>query len=140
MGHPVSSLETSVTSSGKDLTGRICIDPQPHMHQFTSGAKSSTVKPRYDLLPIRGLKLGANRFQYGAERHGERNYTKGASDPVFIRDRINHLAEHVLKFTATRQTKDLEAIICNALMLAELHADDGAGGDNESSLGGDSAS
>lgn len=109
------------------------------MHEFTSGARSTTVKPRYDLCPPRGIKLAANRFQYGADRHGERNYTKGAQDPTFIRDRINHLIEHALKFAASRQTKDLEAILCNGMMLAELHADDGAGGANESSLGGDSA-
>ena len=116
----------------------------PELHQFTSGAKSSKVKPRYDLLPERGLRLGANRFQYGANSHGERNYIKGdlrgsTPDPAFVLDRMNHLFEHLSKFMLTRQTKDLEAIICNALMLAELHADNGAGGDNESSLGGDSA-
>ncbi len=136
----VSLNETMKRLEEREMKVRVDPQPQaPQMHQFSSGAKSSVVKPRFDLLPVRGLKLGANRFQYGASRHGERNYTKGGGDPTFIRDRINHLIEHCLKFAATRQTKDLEAIICNGMMLAELRADDGAGQYNESSLGGDSA-
>jgi hypothetical protein len=90
---------------------------------FASGAKSSVIKPRYDLIPQRALELAAERFAYGAERHGARNYLKGTGDEVFITDRINHLIEHMLKFAETRTRADLAAVLCNAAMLAALKAD-----------------
>lgn len=101
------------------------------MKEFTSGAKSTVKKPWYHLLPQRALALCAGRFQYGAERHGEKNYQKGAEDKEFITDRINHMIEHSLKFAESRKTSDLAAILCNAAILAELGADkdkDGADG------------
>lgn len=97
--------------------------PTPPMHTFTSGAKSTVVKPRYDLIPLRGLELVAERFEYGAGRHGERNYRKGGDDPVFVQDRINHLIEHCMKFAEHRRREDLAAVICNAMILADVHAD-----------------
>ncbi len=101
------------------------------MKTFASGAKSTVKKPRYDLVPQRAVALTAGRFQYGAERHGEKNYLKGAQDEEFITDRINHMLEHVMKFAAERKTSDLAAVLCNAAILAELKADamnDGADG------------
>jgi hypothetical protein len=81
------------------------------------------LKPRYDLIPQRAMELTAERFAYGAERHGARNYLKGANDEAFITDRINHLIEHLLKFAETRTRADLSAVLCNAAMLAAIHAD-----------------
>jgi hypothetical protein len=89
---------------------------------FASGAKSSVEKPRYDLIPEIALALLAERYGYGAAKHGERNYLKGAGEEPYIRDRCNHLFEHVVRFTATRSRADLAAILCNAAMLAELGA------------------
>jgi hypothetical protein len=95
----------------------------PHTsHEFESGAKSTVVKPRYDLLPPIALELLAERFGYGAVRHGDKNYLKGKADPLFIRDRKNHLFEHVAKYLADGKREDLAAILCNAAMLADLGA------------------
>ena len=96
-------------------------------HVFTSGAKSTVVKPRYDLIPLIALQLLAERFGYGAVRHGDKNYLSGSlrgptPDPEFIRDRQNHLFEHVAKYLETGSRADLSAVLCNAAMLAELGA------------------
>lgn len=92
------------------------------MHKFASGAKSTVVKPRYDLIPLAALVLTAERFAYGADRHGARNYRRGATDEVFITDRINHLQEHLARFAETRSRADLAAILCNAAILADIGA------------------
>ena len=88
---------------------------------FASGATSTSKKPRYDLIPLVALRRLADRFGYGARKHGDHNYTKGFNDPDFLRDRKNHMLEHVVKYTSgDRSTDHLGAIMCNAAMLAEL--------------------
>jgi hypothetical protein len=90
------------------------------MQTFTSGAKSSEAKPRYDLL-YPGITRGAIRMAEGAQSHGERNFEKGANDPVFVKDRENHLVEHALAYAAgDRSTDHLGAVIANACMLIRL--------------------
>lgn len=103
------------------------------MKEFSSGAKSTVQKPDYRLIPLEAMAAIAKRFAYGAARHGERNYQKGASDPAFIRDRQNHAIEHLLHYASgdTITTPDgkletpmdhLEAAICNLAMLCWLEA------------------
>lgn len=90
---------------------------------FSSGATSSSEKPRYDLMPVAALRRLASRFGYGAEKHGDHNYKKGFGDPAFIRDRKNHMIEHAVKYAnGDRSIDHLGAIMCNAAMLAELEA------------------
>jgi hypothetical protein len=109
--------------SSHDLRTTLLAEWESVTTQFTSGAKSSEVKPRYDLVPQRALECIARRFELGIKTHGERNYRKGAQDSVFLVDRINHLIEHTLQFAEHRRTSDLAAVLCNAAMLAELGAD-----------------
>ena len=91
------------------------------MVEFPSGAKSSEHAPRYDLLEPAFLALVAQRMGQGAETHGERNYLKGLDDPVFVRDRLNHLVAHVLALAAGRTDDDhLAAAGANLNMLAAL--------------------
>lgn len=93
------------------------------MKTFDSGARSSEEAPRYDLIPLASLKRQAARMAEGAMSHGERNYLKGAHDPVFIRDRINHLLGHALAYAAGDTSDDhLGAILANAGMLADIEA------------------
>ena len=88
------------------------------MAVFESGAKSNEEKPRYDLIPHIALEREAVRMAEGAKDHGENNYRTGVSDPGFIRDRINHLIEHALKYADGDRADDhLAAIRCNAGML-----------------------
>lgn len=88
---------------------------------FSSGAKSSVEKPRFDLIPLVALRAVAARFAYGAERHGANNYEKGANDPLFVRDRCNHLIEHAMKAASGDTSEDhLGAVLCNAAILLRL--------------------
>lgn len=96
------------------------------MKVFASGAKSTVEKPWYYLIPLIAMELIAERFAYGAKRHGERNYRKGVQDPAFVRDRINHLIEHTMKYAETRSREDLSAIGCNFAILADLGAFEGS--------------
>lgn len=97
--------------------------PAPvEMHKFASGAKSTVVMPRFDLIPLEALILLAERFGYGASRHGERNYRNGANDPEFIRDRKNHMFRHVVLFMEHNRPEDLGAVLCNAAILADIGA------------------
>jgi hydrogenase/urease accessory protein HupE len=90
---------------------------------FDSGAKSSELKPRYDLIPLEAQKREALRMAHGAMVHGENNYRQGVTDPVFIRDRINHMIEHAMKYAAGDTSDDhLAAVRCNAGMLCWLDA------------------
>jgi hypothetical protein len=93
------------------------------MAVFASGAKSNEEKPRYDLIPHVALEREAIRMAEGAKDHGENNYRTGVSDPGFIRDRINHLIEHALRYADGDRSDDhLAAIRCNAGMLAWIEA------------------
>lgn len=88
---------------------------------FKSGATSSSEKPRYDLIPHVALRRLAERFGYGAKKHGDHNYKQGSADDAFIRDRKNHMIEHAVKYAnGDRSTDHLGAVMCNAAMLAEL--------------------
>lgn len=109
-------------ASGQGQTSTGASEAKPKMHEFASGAKSTVVKPRYDLIPQIAMELLAERFAYGAGRHGERNYRKGGQDPVFVTDRVNHLIEHVMQFAEHRRRADLAAILCNAAILADVNA------------------
>jgi hypothetical protein len=89
-----------------------------------SGAKSSSEKPRYDLI-YRGLLLRlAERMAYGAAKHGEMNFAQGVGDDIYRRDRINHLIEHALKYAEAKTPEDqrvqLSAIAANCNILAYL--------------------
>lgn len=101
------------------------------MKEFTSGAKSTELKPEYRLVPIEAMEMIARRFAYGAARHGEKNYQKGVNDPIFIRDRQNHALEHMMRYVAGATVMEadgtletpmdhLEAAICNLAMLCYL--------------------
>lgn len=89
-----------------------------------SGARSSEQKPRYDLIPLVALEREAKRMAEGAKAHGELNYLKGRNDPIYIRERANHLLDHALKYLAGDTSTDhLSAIRCNAGMLMVLTQD-----------------
>jgi hypothetical protein len=93
------------------------------MAVFASGAKSSEEKPRYDLIPLVALEREAIRMAEGARAHGENNYRAGVNDLGFVRDRINHLIEHALKYADGDRSDDhLAAIRCNAAMLIWMDA------------------
>lgn len=93
---------------------------------FKSGAKSTSIKPRYDLIPIEALTYMAERFAKGLEYHGENNYKKGLNDKSFKTDRINHAIAHLQNYANNRPFEDdsvkdhLKAALCNLAILAWL--------------------
>jgi hypothetical protein len=88
---------------------------------YENGATASKLDERFDLIPFAGLEYAARRFALGAKKHGSRNWESG--DRGFAEARLNHLLRHAAAFAETRQTEDLEAIICNGMMLAKFRAE-----------------
>jgi hypothetical protein len=80
-----------------------------------SGATSSRIDERYDLIPYAAMEAMARRFALGAKKHGADNYKKGDAD--YARERLNHLWKHLALFSETGKAEDLDAIICNAAIL-----------------------
>jgi hypothetical protein len=64
------------------------------LHVSESGATSSYVPLRYDLIPRQLLECAAARYSMGVAIHGERGYQRGLGDRDFIINRINHITEH----------------------------------------------
>lgn len=85
---------------------------------YEGGATRSPVSERYDLIPFAGMQACARRFAYGAVRHGDRNWESGGEE--FAEATVNHLLKHAGKFSQYRKQDDLDAIICNAMMLAHF--------------------
>lgn len=65
------------------------------MHVSASGATSSHLPLRFDLIPRSMLEIAAKRYTLGLMQHGERGYQKGFDDRDFIVNRINHIFEHL---------------------------------------------
>lgn len=88
------------------------------MKTFASGAKRSSVKPRYDLILPVFLQRVAAVWTRGAEKYGEGNWQKGANDQEWIKDIPNHIIEHIYQYIAGDQSEDhLANIACNVQML-----------------------
>lgn len=79
-------------------------------------ATSSKLDIDFHDLPYAGLEAAARRFAYGRIRHGRFNWKKG--DAIFAEERLKHLVNHLMLFCEERQQEDLDAVICNAMMIA----------------------
>ena len=71
-----------------------------------SGARSSKIALRFDLIPPIFINRTARRFTIGFEKYGEGNYQKGLRDREFLQDRLNHLQEHLYLFLKEGNEKD----------------------------------
>lgn len=98
-------------------------------HVFDSGAKSSELAPRFDLIPYEAQRREAVRWGLGAQGHGENNWKKGLRDDVFRKDRLNHLIVHIAKWADGDRSDDhLAAARCNLAMLIWFEEMDGRAG------------
>lgn len=94
-------------------------------HTHKSGATSSGNYPKYYLIPLCFIRRTAERFTYGAERHGEYNWKKGLKDRDFILDRLSHAMVHLQKamdnIAQNRPSTDddLGGVACNVAMAME---------------------
>ena len=92
---------------------------------FASGATSSGMKTRFDLIPSFALQRIAKRFELGAQKYGENNWEKGIDDADFMRDRLNHAFDHLIKISQSFSRDDLQdlkedelaAVILNCIFL-----------------------
>lgn len=105
---------------------------EPHVDP-ESGATSSHVAMRYDLIPPNGFRVAARNWTTGAAIHKPYNWRQGILSKDFITDRINHIQEHFIKLVHGRKTDDdftfdpvdqienhLGAIIWGAMFVAEV--------------------
>lgn len=81
-----------------------------------NGATSSKLELDMHDLPYAALRSAAHRFNYGRKRHGRFNWKQG--DTKFAEERLKHLVNHMMIFCEERTQEDLDAILCNAMMIA----------------------
>ncbi len=84
-----------------------------------AGATSSKLELDFHDLPYAGLASAARRFFYGRKRHGRFNWRKGNSR--FAEERLNHAFNHLALFCEERQQADLDAALCNLMMVAHYY-------------------
>jgi dATP/dGTP diphosphohydrolase len=68
------------------------------MHTFDNGAKRSSLKPRYDLIPKHPLERLAARYAVGL-KYGEHNWKLGLP----FDDTFNHILDHLLTYRERRK-------------------------------------
>jgi hypothetical protein len=81
-----------------------------------SGATSTKLEERWDLIPFSALAAMARRFWVGSVKHAPRNWEKG--DEEFAETRLSHCFRHMALFAEHHRQEDLDAVLCNAAMLA----------------------
>lgn len=81
-----------------------------------SGATSTKLEEFWHLIPHAAVAAMARRFWIGALKHAPRNWEKG--DEEFAEIRLSHMYKHVALFAEYRRQEDLDAVLCNAAMLA----------------------
>lgn len=82
------------------------------------GATSSELEYDFHDLPFAGVMAAARRFAMGRPRHGRFNWKKGNAE--FAEARLNHMMKHAALFSEYRKQDDLDAVICNGMMLAHF--------------------
>lgn len=94
---------------------------------FKSGATSRSKARDFTLLVPESINAIVDRHQFGIDvGHDRNNWQKGASDPDFVRDRVNHFFEHAIAIVTGVHPRDkrpgnftdVEAALCNLQMIA----------------------
>jgi hypothetical protein len=87
---------------------------------YESGAHRSEKAPRFDYIHPAVTRREVAVWEKGIPIHGEFNYRKGFTDPLFMRDVINHTYGHLLKIIEGDTSEDHWAHIrCNSQMAIE---------------------
>ncbi len=81
-----------------------------------SGATSTKLDEDWNDLPFSALQAAARRFNFGRMKHGRFNWKKG--DEEFAEVRLSHMLRHAHLFAEEKHIEDLDALLCNAMMLA----------------------
>ena len=80
------------------------------------GATSSKQDCDSHDIPWAAVRMIGERLFYGRKRHGRFNWKRGEAG--FAEERIKHLVTHTMLFAEHRRLEDLQALLCNAAMLA----------------------
>lgn len=91
--------------------------------EFTSGAVRDTQegKPRYDLIPPRGLKRVAELYARGAEKYDDHNWRKGMPSSRYMASMMRHAEAYR---AGQRDEDHIAAVIFNALAMIEFEDTD----------------
>src|ERR1700687_2107157 len=81
-----------------------------------SDATSTQLENDFHDLPYAGLLAAARRFGLGHYKHGRFNWKKG--DMEFAEERLKHAMNHAARFCEYRLQEDLDAVLCNFMMIA----------------------
>jgi hypothetical protein len=95
------------------------------LKKFSSGATSSESMPHYDSIPVQFLMRLAKIYQEGAEKHERGNFMRGirSKDYAFLRDRFNHMMNHLGKWRNGENDEDnLAKVIWFFSMAVEAEA------------------
>lgn len=89
-----------------------------------SGATSTKLEESWALIPFAALQAMARRFWVGEQKHAPRNWEKAieAKDDKFAELRLSHCYRHMALFAEFRRQEDIDAVLCNAAMLAHFKA------------------
>jgi len=101
------------------------LETKSNLEVSPSGATTSKLDIRFDLVPQIFIKRVAQRFSLGIKKgHTEYNWRQGITDPVFIQARINHMLNHLNLFLTEGNDKDdnLAAIAWGISMLMEFES------------------
>lgn len=92
------------------------------LEKSPSGATSSKLDVRFDLIPPTFIRRLARRYALGIEKgHVQYNWRLGMEDPDFIQARINHFENHWNKWKSGDYTDDnLGAMAWGLAFFAEL--------------------
>jgi Domain of unknown function (DUF5664) len=81
-----------------------------------SDATSTELNEDWNDLPFAALQAAARRFNLGRMKHGRFNWQYG--DEEFAEVRFSHMLRHAFLFQQNRRQEDLDALLCNAMMIA----------------------
>ena len=84
-----------------DRPAAVCPDGST-VKVYAGGAKRSDLSERYDLIPAEGLRRAALAMAHGAERFGEKNWTKGMP----IGEVLNHALAHIYNYLDGDSSED----------------------------------
>lgn len=86
---------------------------------FSSGAVRDTQanKPRFDLIPPKGLKRVAELFARGASKYDDHNWRKGMPNSRFMASMLRHVEAYR---AGDRDEDHIAAVVFNALAIIEF--------------------
>ncbi len=117
----INSAYQRARAQSEGLLTNVAVPGYEEKYTAPSGATSRSKAPDYTLCPSELEEAAVERFQFGIDQpngHAKGNWQKGKDDPVFIKERMNHLKKHLtLAMNGNGTWEDFQAVVCNAAMI-----------------------